>query len=87
MSYAKSLVCLLTGGWIPSALAHPYHDASRFTDTMLHPVLDANHGLLMDFLLLITGVALALLLGIRVFEFVIHKLSAQKTQRSPRPLR
>ena len=87
MSYAKSLVCLLILGWIPSALAHPYHDASRFTDTMLHPVLDANHGLLMDFLLLITGVALAILLGVRIFEFVIRKLPVQKTQRRPRPLR
>ena len=87
MPYTKSLGWSLMVGFIPSALAHPYHDASSFRDGMLHPLLEANHVLAMDIVLLVTGIAMATLLGVRVFEFVMRKVSAQKTQRSSRPLR
>ena len=87
MRYAKLLNWFLLIGFVPSVLAHPFHDASSFSDSMLHPLLDANRMLVTDIMLLVMGIAAASLLAIRLFEFVMRKISEQKTQRPPRPLR
>ncbi|OFZ70331.1 MAG: hypothetical protein A2Z01_00585 [Betaproteobacteria bacterium RBG_16_58_11] len=87
MSYTKLLGWSLLVGFVPSAFAHPFHDASSFMDSMLHPLLDVDRVLVTDIVLLVMGIAAGILLVVRIFEFLMRKMSTQKTQRPPRPLR